>query len=177
MERTGYAQPRDGVTTRLITGGGRTRGGSAIGDAVGWVARTRAPGASPLKGGSSHMTGRWSRRRSGVNRVRRGMSISEHEGKVVEGRTSRARAPLRMSRNCAQHTAVSPASEQLTAGEGSGWPGAVTKRLGLQPDAPAPPHPFAARGPAVREQQAWPQPIYLSPSEDDGLRSAADDAT
>ena len=73
------------------------------------------------------------------------MSVSEHVDKVVEGRTSRARAPFMMSRNCAQHTAVSTASEQLQVGEGSGWPGAVTKRLGLQPDAPAPPHPFAAQ--------------------------------
>jgi len=58
-------------------------------------------------------------RQSGVCRVRRWMSVSEHDAKVVEGRTSRARAPFRMSRICAR----AHVDERRTLGPGgcSNW--------------------------------------------------------
>ena len=55
------------------------------------VARQHAPGASPLSGGSSHMTGWWIVRRSSVDRARRSRSESDAGLAVGSGRW-RARA-------------------------------------------------------------------------------------
>ena len=101
-------QPRDGVTTRLTTGGRRHSRRQRIWQRWRQEARAHAPGASP------HMRllpQGWVvvMRRSSVYRVQSDMSVSEPGDKVVEGRTSRARAPFRMLRNCAQHTAMSAA--------------------------------------------------------------------
>ena len=80
-----------------------------LANAVDWVARAHAPGASPH---TRLLPQDWVvvMRRSGVCRVRRWMSVSEHEGNGDEGRSGRVRAPVcvelvRCGRGCRRERA------------------------------------------------------------------------